>query len=98
MTNSQDSPERLVYRSTTDELIRRQVPYVPELVLEKSPPLWQPLLGPQSRAFESDADELFYGGAAGGGKSDLLLGLAATKHQHSIVFRRNYPAMRALIE
>ncbi|HET7153363.1 MAG TPA: terminase [Candidatus Kapabacteria bacterium] len=62
------------------------------------PPLWQPLPGPQMQAFNSEADELFYGGAAGGGKSDLLLGLAATKHRRSIIFRRNYPAMRALIE
>jgi len=38
----------------------------------------------------SQADELFYGGAAGGGKSDLLLGLAFTAHTDSIIFRREY--------
>lgn len=50
--------------------------------------LWYPLPGPQLEAYLSPADELFYGGAAGGGKSDLLLGLGITAHQRSIVFRR----------
>lgn len=49
-------------------------------------------------AWASDADELFYGGSAGGGKSDLLLGLAATAHTRTIVFRREYPQLKALID
>lgn len=49
-------------------------------------------------AYLSDADEMFYGGAAGGGKSDLLIGLAGTAHRNSIVFRRVFPSTRALIE
>lgn len=28
-------------------------------------PIWLPLPGPQSMAYETPADELFYGGAAG---------------------------------
>lgn len=51
-------------------------------------PLWVPNSGPQSEAVHSQADELFYGGAAGGGKTDLLLGLAATQHRSSVIFRR----------
>jgi hypothetical protein len=43
---------------------------------------------PQWVAALSPADELYYGGAAGGGKSDLLLGLAIIAHQTSIIFRR----------
>lgn len=37
---------------------------------------------------ESEADELLYGGAAGGGKTYLMCGLAATRHERSILFRR----------
>lgn len=51
-------------------------------------PQWLPQVGPQMRAFESPADILFYGGQAGGGKSDLLLGLALTAQEKSIIFRR----------
>lgn len=51
-------------------------------------PRWTPQSGPQQMAYESQADILFYGGAAGGGKTDLLLGLALTSQRHSIIFRR----------
>jgi hypothetical protein len=57
---------------------------------------WSPLPGRQSQAYYSAADVLLYGGAAGGGKSDLLLGLCHTAHQRSIVFRREYPQLQAL--
>ena len=53
-------------------------------------PLWTPLPGPQVAALDSPADELFYGGSAGGGKSDLLLGYGLTRARHGIVFRRQF--------
>lgn len=61
-------------------------------------PIWTPLPGPQSQAYYSTADEVFYGGAGGGGKSDLLLGLAGTAHWQSVIFRRVFPSVRGLIE
>lgn len=52
-----------------------------------------PASQPQSEAYSSEADELLYGGAAGGGKTDLLLGLAFNCHQRSIFIRRSYPEL-----
>lgn len=51
-------------------------------------PQWLPQVGPQMAALESQADIIFYGGQAGGGKTDLILGAVLTQHEHSIVFRR----------
>lgn len=44
--------------------------------------------GPQTDAFFSEADETFYGGQAGGGKTDLLIGLSLTAHSNSLILRR----------
>lgn len=49
---------------------------------------WIPQIGPQMTAYFHQADELLYGGAAGGGKSDLVIGLATTAHEKSLIFRR----------
>jgi hypothetical protein len=65
---------------------------------EATAPLWTPQPGPQTMAYNSEADEVYYGGSAGGGKSDLLLGLAFTRHQRSLIFRREYPQLKALID
>ncbi len=59
---------------------------------------WLPTPGPQTDAFLSKADLLLYGGAAGGGKSDLVLGLTQTAHKKSVVFRRAYTDLRGLSE
>jgi hypothetical protein len=48
---------------------------------------WVPNPGPQTEAYYSEADELYYGGEAGGGKSDLLIGLAINCHKRSSIFR-----------
>jgi len=44
--------------------------------------------GPQTEAYYCKADILLYGGQAGGGKSQLLLGLGISAHHNSIIFRR----------
>jgi hypothetical protein len=59
---------------------------------------WNPLAGPQLEAYLSQADVLFYGGSAGGGKTDLALGLALTEHRQTIIFRREYKQLRGIIE
>ena len=63
-----------------------------------APPVWTPQPGPQQQAYESDADEIGYGGAAGGGKSDLMLGFAGTKHKRSTIYRRVFPSLDGMIE
>jgi len=55
---------------------------------------WIPLPGRQQEAYDSPADELFFGGAAGPGKTQLLLGLAYTRHHRSVIFRREYTQLR----
>jgi hypothetical protein len=59
---------------------------------------WTPNPGPQTEAFFCEADELFYGGQAGGGKSDLLLGLALTAHRRSLILRRTNKEADKLVE
>lgn len=46
-----------------------------------------PNAGPQTAAYYSQADELFYGGEAGGGKSELIIGLALNCHTRSLILR-----------
>jgi len=73
------------------ELMKRLSPEeqaeLDKLLTQGLPP-WLPQVGPQTRAYESPADIIFYGGQAGGGKTDLLLGLSLTAQKHSILFRR----------
>lgn len=52
------------------------------------PPLWVPNPGPQTAAYECEAEEALVGGSAGGGKSALLVGLALTRHERSLLLRR----------
>lgn len=59
---------------------------------------WSPNSEPQALAYHSQADILFYGGAAGGGKTDLLLGLARHEHHRSVIFRRIFPSLAGIIE
>lgn len=60
--------------------------------------LWVPTPGPQLDAFNSKADILLYGGAAGGAKTDLLLGLAFTAHKRSLILRREFTDLATITE
>lgn len=52
--------------------------------------------GPQTDCLNSLADETFFGGSAGGGKSALLCGTAVDDFDRSIIFRREYPQIKGL--
>lgn len=60
--------------------------------------LWVPNPGPQTQAYFCKADILLYGGEAGGGKSDLGLGLAFNEHYRSLIMRRQYTDLSGLTE
>lgn len=51
---------------------------------------WIPQKGPQEMAYGCKADIMGYGGAAGGGKSDLLIALALQAHTKSVIYRDAY--------
>ncbi len=53
---------------------------------------------PQTTAYYSQADLMLYGGAAGSGKTALLVGLAMTSHERSVIFRRKSVDLRGVEE
>ena len=59
---------------------------------------WTPLPGPQTMAFESQATIIGYGGAAGGGKTDLACGKALTQHQKVLILRREATQLTGIID
>lgn len=76
-----DDRVKLVARMTDAELAEFD-----HLLLDTDTP-WLPLPGPQVDAYESEADIIGYGGAAGGGKTDLICGASITKHKRVLVIR-----------
>lgn len=61
------------------------------------PVLWRPNPGPQTRFLASDAYEVLYGGAAGGGKTAALVA-GALRYAHvpgytAIILRRTFPEL-----
>ena len=61
-------------------------------------PLWLPLPGPQTMAFDSLADVVGFGGSAGGGKTDLAIGLGLCQHQKVSIFRQTGTELPAIID
>jgi hypothetical protein len=59
---------------------------------------WRPLPGPQTMAYNSQADVIGFGGAAGGGKTDLAIGMATTQHHRTQMFRREGPQLKGIID
>lgn len=75
--------------------LRRAVEIARELARRH---LWSPLPGPQTLAWQSHADIIGYGGAAGGGKSDLALGKALLQHRKVAIFRREGTQLTAMVD
>lgn len=65
--------------------------------LSRSVP-WTPQPGPQLQAFLCQADQLLYGGAAGGGKTALGIGLALTRHRRTLFIRREATQLQPVID
>jgi hypothetical protein len=85
--------------------IRELLPYMtPEeraqvnAILSRDKAVWRPLPGPQTMAYETQADIIGYGGAAGGGKSDLACGKALTQHEKVMILRREATQLSGIID
>lgn len=61
-------------------------------------PIWRPLPGPQTMGHDALADITGFGGAAGGGKTDLACGLALTQHRVVGIFRENGTELTGVID
>lgn len=61
-------------------------------------PVWVPLPGPQTEAYISEADVIGYGGAAGGGKTDLVAGKILTRHKRALIIRREKAQTEGIIQ
>lgn len=75
--------------------VMRLLPYLTEAerreldtLLTSDPRRWRPLPGPQTEAYLSQADIIGYGGAAGGGKTDLACGKSVEDHRKVMILRR----------
>ena len=85
--------------------IRKLLPYMTENeraqvleLLHADTVPWRPLPGPQTMAFESEADIIGYGGAAGGGKTDLACGKAIRSHEKTMILRREGTQLTGVID
>lgn len=75
-------------------------------LLSQDNPIWLPFadadhpeqMTPQIMTYLSLAQEVYYGGSAGGGKTDLLIGLAMTAHRVSRIFRRQYTQLESIVD
>jgi hypothetical protein len=68
------------------------------LALDVEATPWVPLEGPQQMAYGSQADVVGFGGAAGGGKTDLACGKALNQHQVVQMFRREGTELGGIID
>lgn len=61
-------------------------------------PIWGPLPGPQTMAWQCKADIVGYGGAAGGGKTDLGAGTILLRSERALFIRREKAQTEGVIQ
>lgn len=59
---------------------------------------WLPLPGPQTMAYLSEADVVGFGGAAGGGKTDLAIGKALNQARKTLIIRDEGTQLMGVID
>lgn len=58
--------------------------------------LWAPASTPQEQLLSTTADQVLFGGAAGGGKTQSLIGYALLRGKNSLLLRRQFPQLRGI--
>lgn len=96
-SNDQRRIARMILERRRAERRARGDDEIPRPTWSPNPPRPDGSPNPQALARDCAADELFYGGQAGGGKTFLTLGLAFTEHQKSAIFRRVFPNLKEVI-
>jgi len=87
-----------------EALIDSDPEFVADILKEYLPAKkWTPLVGvnldgPQMMAYNSEAFIIGYGGAAGGGKTDLACGMAINAHQRTFMVRREATQLTGIID
>jgi hypothetical protein len=66
--------------------------------IEMAEVIWEPLPGPQTMARHSKADIIGFGGAAGGGKSDLAIGKALMDAHEVLIMRREGTQLQGILQ
>lgn len=90
-----NDPHAYIAKLSAEEKEELDKLIAPELAAKWLP---DPRNEPQLQAYYSDADLMLFGGAAGGGKTDLLCGIALNNHQNSVIFRKQSTDLRGIEE
>lgn len=94
-----DITDPSVWREVMPYLTHSERAYVERIVMAFMP-IWEPHPDnvPQQMAYASKADVIGYGGAAGGGKTDLMVGKMLTQHQRGLILRREATQLTGIID